>query len=205
MVADRAAFTDGAIYMPVEPYLALDNSTDGLYEYWHGLVIMLRPPSSVSAQHLVDLAGGSPAHAALAARLASLIDQRLPENGSCIVYSSDVLLKLADDHYLHPDVAVGCTDQTEKVLTQPTVLIEVLSPNTEKRDRGSKLKSYKAIPSLQEYLLVGSDEKEIVAYRRENSWQAYHYNEGDTVELTSLSISFPFDAVYKRIKLAADL
>jgi len=202
MVADRTAFTDGAVYMPVEQYLTLDDTTDGLYEYWHGLVLMLRPPSSVSLQpSLVDMAGGSPAHAALSARLASLIDQGLPQDSPCIVYSSDVQLKLAEDHYLHPDVTVDCTEQGERVLTRPTVIIEVLSPNTEKRDRSAKLTAYKALPSLQEYLLVGSEEKEIVVYRRENHWQAYHYNEGDIVELTSLHVSFPFDAVYRRIKL----
>jgi Uma2 family endonuclease len=202
MVADRAAFPDGAIYMPVEQYLALDDSTDGLYEYWHGLVLMLRPPSSFSSQHApVDLAGGSPTHAALAARIASLIDQGLPSDSPCVVYSSDVKLKLAEDHYLHPDVTVSCTEQEGGALTQPTVIVEILSPNTEKRDRGAKLTAYKGLPSLQEYLLIGSQEREIVIYRRANHWRPYHYNEGDTVELTSLDVSFSFDAVYQRIRL----
>jgi Uma2 family endonuclease len=202
MVADKVTLTDGAVYMPVEQYLALDDTTDGLYEYWHGLVVMLRAPSSFYMQNLpVDMAGGSPAHAALAARLASLIDQGLPQDGPCLVYSSDVKLKLAEDHYLHPDVTVGCTEQEERVLTQPTVIIEILSPHTEKRDRGAKLKAYKALPSLQEYLLIGSEEKEIVVYRRENQWRPYHYNEGDNVDLVSLGVTFPFDAVYRRIKL----
>jgi len=203
MVADRAAPNDGMVYMPVEQYLALDDNTDGLYEYWHGLVIMLRPPSSAySERAIVDMAGGSPAHAALSARLASLLDQGLPQDGSCIVYSSDAKLKLAEDQYVHPDVTVSCTEQGEGVLIHPTVLIEILSPNTEKRDRGAKLKTYKVLPSVQEYMLIGSEEKEIVVYRRENNWRPYHYNEGDIVELTSLGVSFPFDAVYRRIKLA---
>lgn len=202
MVADRAAFPEGAVYMPVEQYLALDDSTDGLYEYWHGLVLMLRPPSSVSTSHaFVDLAGGSPIHAALAARIASLLDQGLPPDSPCIVYSSDVKLKLAEDHYLHTHVTVSCTEQEEDALTQPTVIVEILSPNTEKRDRGAKLSAYKALPSLQEYLLIGSQEKEIVIYRRANHWRPYHYNEGDMVELLSLGISFSFEAVYQRVKL----
>jgi len=203
MVADKAAITEGAVYMPVEQYLALDDTTDGLYEYWHGVIIMLRPPSSAYMENaIVDMAGGSLAHAALSARMASLLDQGLPPDGPCIVYSSDVKLKLAEDHYLHPDVTVSCTEQTEGVLTHATVIIEILSPNTEKRDRGAKLKTYQALPSVQEYLLIGSEEKEIVVYRRENTWRPYHYNEGDQVELTSLGIRFPFDAVYRRIKLA---
>ena len=202
MAADKALFTDAAVYMPVEQYLALDDTTDGLYEYWQGLVLMLRPPSAFYAVAIpVDMAGGSPAHAALAARLASLIDQGLPPDGPCLVYSSDMKLKLAEDHYLHPDLTVGCTEPIDGTLTHPTVIIEVLSPYTEKRDRGAKLKAYKALPSLQEYLLVGSEEKEIMVYRRENHWRPYYYNEGDEVELTSLDLHFPFDAVYRRIKL----
>jgi Putative restriction endonuclease len=202
MVADRATINDGAVYMPVEQYLLLDDNTDGLYEYWHGQVIMLRPPSSAYMGHaIVDMAGGSPAYVALSARLASLLDQGLPEDGPCIVYSSDVKLKLAEDHYLHPDVTVGCTEQGGKMLTDPTVIIELLSSSTEKRDRGAKLKAYKTLPSVQEYMLIGSEEKEIVVYRRESGWRPYHYNESDIVELASIGVSFPFDAVYRRINL----
>src|SRR5205085_10258164 len=109
-------------------------------------------------------AGGSPAHAALAARLASLPYQVLPPDGACVVYSSDVKVKVAEDHYLHPDVTVSCTGQEEGTLTKRTVIIEVLSPSTEKRDRGAKLQTYKALPTVQEYMLIGSQEKEIVVY-----------------------------------------
>lgn len=203
MAADRLVPGDGPVYMPVEQYLALDDNTDGLYEYWHGLVIMLRAPSSAYMENaIVDMAGGSPAHAALSARIASLIDQGLPEDGSCVVYSSDVKLKLAEDQYVHPDVTVSCIEPEKGAITQPIIVFEVLSPNTEKRDRSAKLKTYKALPSIQEYVLVGSEEKEIVVYRRENDWRPYHYNEGDLVELTSIGVSFPFEAVYRRITLA---
>jgi len=91
MAAERAAITGGPVYMPVEQYLMLDDTTDGLYEYWHGLVIMLRPPSwAYKDNAIIDMAGGSPAHAPLSARLASLLDQGLPQDGPCVVYSSDV-------------------------------------------------------------------------------------------------------------------
>jgi hypothetical protein len=83
MAADKVMITDDAVYMPVEQYLLLDENTDGLYEYWHGQVTMLRPPSSAyMGDAIVNMAGGSPAHAAIAARLASLLDQGLTEDGS---------------------------------------------------------------------------------------------------------------------------
>ena len=71
MVAGRSPVSDGPVYMPVEQYLALDESTDGKYEYLDGFVFMLRPPSSAYAENaLVDMAGGSVGHAALCARVA---------------------------------------------------------------------------------------------------------------------------------------
>jgi hypothetical protein len=64
----------GGLYMTVEQYLALDDATDGKYEYLNGYVFMLRPPSSAyDDQALVDMAGGSVAHAALCARMAMVL------------------------------------------------------------------------------------------------------------------------------------
>jgi hypothetical protein len=87
MVADRTQVSEG-LYMTVEQYLALDESSDAKYEYLDGYVFMLRPPSSAYDSQAVDMAGGSVAHAALCARMASLLDQALID-GSCMVYTSD--------------------------------------------------------------------------------------------------------------------
>ena len=88
------------------------------------------------------------------------------------------------------------------MLTTPTVVIEVLSPSTEERDRGAKFKAYKALATVQEYVLVGSENQAIELHRREsNFWRQYHYQSGDLIELSSLGISFPFDAVYEGIEL----
>jgi Uma2 family endonuclease len=81
------------------------------------------------------------------------------------------------------------------------VILEVLSPATQKRDRIAKLAAYRTLPSVQEYLLVGSEAQEIIVYRRESTWRPYHYQRGDQVELKSIGVSFPFDAVYRRIPM----
>src|SRR5712692_2628197 len=200
MVADRSQVND--IYMTVEQYLALDEATDAKYEYDNGYVFMLRPPSSAYDESaILDMAGGSNAHAALCARMASLLDQVLADD-NCMVYTSDARTKLAERQYFYPDLTVACGEQAGTMLTNPVVVIEVLSPTTEKRDRGAKFKNYKAIPSVQEYVLIGSEYKAIEVHRREgNFWRQYHYREGDMVELTSIEVSFPFDEVYRRIPL----
>src|SRR5260370_41867338 len=202
MLSDRSPVTDGSVYMPVEQYLALDESTDGKYEYLDGFVFMLRPPASAYAENaLVDMAGGSLAHAALCARMISLLDQALAD-GPCIVYTSDARMQLAEKRYLYPDVTVACGEQTGTMLTNPVVVIEVLSPTTEKRDRGAKFKAYKALPSVQEFALIGSEYKAIeVHWRDGNFGRQSHYYDADQVALKSLGVSFPFDELYRRIPM----
>ncbi len=200
MAADRSQVSDG-LYMTVEQYLALDESSDAKYEYLDGYVFLVRPPSSAYDDQAVDMAGGSVAHAALCARMASLLDQALVDS-PCVVFTSDARMKVADRQYFYPGLTVACGEQTGTMLTDPIVVIEVLSPATEKRDRGAKFKTYKALPSVQEYVLIGSEYKAIEVHRREgNFWRQYHYREGDLVELKSMGIRFPFDAVYRRIPL----
>ena len=202
MAADRSQVSDSPVYMPVEQYLALDESTDGKYEYLDGIVFMLRPPSSAYAENaLVDMAGGSVGHAALCARVATLVNVALGDS-PCMAYTSDARMRLAEMRYLYPDVTVACDQEAGSVLANPTVVIEVLSPTTETRDRGAKFKVSKALPSVQEYVLIGSEYKTVEVHRREgNFWRQYHYREGDLVELKSIGVSFLFDALYRRIPM----
>ncbi len=202
MVADRFHVSDG-IYMTEDQYLALEETTDGKYERLNGMVTMLRPPSSLQEADatILDMAGGSDAHAALCIRLGTLLSNQL-EDAPCLVYSSDRRLKLPQGgNYLFPDLTVACGEETTSQVMVPTVILEVLSPATEKRDRSAKLAAYKTLPSLAEYVLIGSEIKEIIVYRRGSNWRPYHYQSGDTIELTSIGVSFPFDAVYRRILL----
>ena len=200
MVADRTQVSDG-LYMTVEQYLALDESSDAKYEYLDGYVFLLRPPSSDYDDEAIDMAGGSIAHGAICAQVTYLLVGAL-RGKPCRAYSSDTRTKLAEKSYLYPDVIVACGEQTGTMLINPTVVIEVLSPSTEKRDRGAKFKTYKALPTIQEYVLIGSEYQAIEIHRREgNFWRQYHYRSGELVELTSIGVRFPFDEVYDGIAL----
>jgi Uma2 family endonuclease len=199
VVADRSQVSD--IYMTVEQYLTLDEATDAKYEFENGYVFMVRPPSTAYDDQAVDMAGGSVAHADVCAQLTYLLVGAL-RGKPCRAYTSDARMKLAERQYYYPDITVACGQQTGSMLQNPTVVIEVLSPATEKRDRGAKFKTYKTLPTMQEYMLVGSEKKAIELYRREGDfWRQYHYREGDLVELTSLGVRFPSDEVYYGIDL----
>lgn len=201
MVANRHESSDG-LYMTVEQYLILDESSDAKYEYLDGYAYMLRPPSSAYDERAVlDLAGGSPAHAALCIRIGAVLDEALSDT-PCMAYSSDAMVKVDERRYFYPDVTVACGEQDEQMLKNPVVVIEVLSPSTEKRDRGAKFKAYKRLPSLQEYVLIGSEYKAIEVYRREGGfWKQYDYQEGDTIELISIGVRFSFERVYRGVRI----
>src|SRR5439155_6714226 len=100
MGGHRSPISDG-LYMTVEQYLALDESSDAKYEYLDGYAHMLRPPSSAYDDGAVlDLAGGSTAHAALSVRIAAVLDEALSDT-PCMAYSSDAKVKLEERRYFY--------------------------------------------------------------------------------------------------------
>ena len=87
MAADPSEMSNG-LYVTVEQYLALDEATDGKYEFLDGYVFMLRPPSSKYDDQVVDMAGGSVNHAAICAVMTGILYQAL-SGSPCMVYTSD--------------------------------------------------------------------------------------------------------------------
>ena len=121
----------------------------------------------------------------------------------CVPYSSDLRVRIeVTDWSTYPDLTIVCgADQFAKddpdAITNPTVIVEVLSETTERSDRGEKFAHYQRLPSLQEYVLVGQDQPRIEVFRRrEKAWLLTIDEAGDVVQLESLGIAFEIDAVY---------
>jgi Uma2 family endonuclease len=128
--------------------------------------------------------------------------------GSCEVYPSDMRAHIpATGLYTYPDVTVVCgtpelEDEHHDTLLNPTVLIEVLSPSTERWDRGRKAEHYRGIPSLQEYLLVSQDAPRIEQYRRhgEREWVLMDaIGMEERIELASIGCALALRDVYARV------
>jgi Uma2 family endonuclease len=80
------------------------------------------------------------------------------------------------------------------------VLIEVLSPDTERTDRREKFLNYTQIETLEEYVLVAQDKREVTVFRRANKWAAEVTSQPDgELRLTSLNFALPLDAVYEGV------
>jgi Uma2 family endonuclease len=135
---------------------------------------------------ILAMAGGSPRHSALAMNVGVAI--RLSRPSGCQVFQSDLKVRvLATGRATYPDVSMVCgpleldpADRYRQTITNPTLLVEVLSPSTEDVDRISKRRDYQLIPSLQEYVLVSQKEPRVEVYRRQSSgsWEYVDVREG---------------------------
>jgi len=146
------------------------------------------------------MSGGTPRHSALSATILSLL--RLPK-GPCHVHTSDLRLGVANDHFVYADAVMVCgpvelRPGTTDVLTNPSVIVEVLSKSTEAYDRGEKQAAYLALPSLRHFLLVSQRELRVEVYTREADARFRYdiHRAGARVLLTEPTVSFAVDELY---------
>jgi len=122
---------------------------------------------------------------------------------SCRVMTSDVKVRvLATGLSTFPDLSVVCgalerAPDDQNCITNPSLLVEVLSPSTEDYDRGEKLSHYKQLPSLQTVLLVAHDARRITLVRRRgDDWDVVEACEGETVVLATPPLTFAVRDVF---------
>jgi Uma2 family endonuclease len=129
------------------------------------------------------MAGGTPEHAALAAAVITLLGPQLL-GGECRPYNSDLRVRTPTGLTTYPDVTVICgpreIDGADPLaVTNPTLIVEVLSRSTEEYDSGDKFEHYKTFPSLREYVLVSHRERSVeVRSRGEDGWRTTVVHEG---------------------------
>jgi Uma2 family endonuclease len=155
------------------------------------------------------MAGGPPEHAALSAAAVVLLGSKL-RGGRCRPYSADLRIRvLATGLATYPDAAVICGEvERDPVspthVTNPSVIVEVLSASTEEYDRGEKREHYQHIETLREYVLIAQDRRRVEVFVRssDGSWAHRVYTSGDAVELPSLTLTFSTDELYEAAGLS---
>lgn len=185
--------------MAEEEYHKLERlSPDHKYEYIDGLVYLM--------------SGGSVAHDRIAYNARLALDLHLGSR-LCTVFGADVQVLLAlkkngKPHFVYPDATVSCDaadSRSENTLIEaPRVVIEVLSPGTETKDRGAKFKGYQNQETIQEIVLVSQFARYIEVWQRNEqdpnnpkAWLYRHYGSGDTVHLVSIDVQIEVVAFYK--------
>lgn len=155
------------------------------------------------------MAGGTPAHADLAAAMIRILGNQLLE--TCRVSSSDLKVRMeATDLSTFPDVTVVCGKRTfasidKNAVTNPTILIEVTSRSTEDYDRGEKLHHYQQCPSVRGVFFVSHRRAQVTLVERStDGWQVVEFHSGDIVELHEPHVRFAVDELYAGIVLDAE-
>jgi len=170
--------------MSISDYLAFERDSEIRHELVDG--------------YLYAMTGASDRHEEIAANLLAALHQHLQGSG-CRVYGSNLKIRVGDS-FLYPDLFVRCaTERGDSYFkTDPKLVIEVLSPNTQRYDRGDKCLAYQSLPSLQEYVLVAQDEPSIEIYRRtDTSWESVmHKGIGTLIELRCIELEIPLALIY---------
>ena len=149
------------------------------------------------------MAGASDKHNLICSNVNAFLNIHLPDQ--CEVFVSDMKVRIQSKRetmFYYPDVMVSCAamDRAKYYRAQPRLIVEVLSPATERQDRGEKFWQYQQIPSLQEYLLLAQDAQEATLFRRATGWQPEVYRDG-AIRLESVGLDAPLDALYRRVRL----
>lgn len=162
-------------------YLDMEARADVRHEYLRGEVFAM--------------AGGTIEHGAVAAAVGGDLREAL-RGRPCRVYSSDVRVRVEETGLTtYPDLSVVCGPlQTASVdreaITNPVVIVEVLSPTTETHDRGAKAAHYRRLPPLRELVLVSLAERRVEVQRRTaaGAWELHEARAGEAVQLSSLGV-----------------
>ncbi len=150
------------------------------------------------------MAGGTPRHAALTLAVGGALLAQL-RGGPCRAFSSDLRIRVRETGLAtYPDVAVVCgplepDPDSEATVTNPKVIVEVLSPSTKDYDLGEKFEHYRKIPALEAVLYVWQTEARIESRTRapDGTWAAREWSAGDTVAVNAIGCKLSVDDVYR--------
>jgi Uma2 family endonuclease len=176
--------------MSLDEFLAWERDQPERYEYAAGVITMMT--------------GGSAAHVTIAMNLAFALRHALRGTG-CRPFGSDMKV-IANHTVRYPDISVICrpVGDRDNHLSDPVVIIEVISPSTEREDRGRKKFDYFATPSIRQYAIVEQDERLIDLYTRAGDRWTDEIVEGDAVlKLSSIGVEVNLDVIYEDTEFAA--
>ena len=188
--------------MSPQEYLDWEADQDIKHEYENGKIIAMT--------------GGTIPHSQIAANFSAILIPHLRGKG-CKVAVSDAKVITKSGKYYYPDVVVTCDNRdrfARDFLQHPCLIIEVLSPTTEARDRGIKQQHYMLIDTLQTYILITSDRPRVEVYDRrdDRAWEYFSIvieakTSFDTdfdiddplIQIVSLDLKFPLSLLYENV------
>lgn len=188
-----SAISESQRWISPEEYLEGELLTEVRHEYFAG---------DVEA-----MAGASVNHNFIAGNLFAALHAHF-SGKRCFAFINDMkahIQQRGDDWFYYPDVMVNCdpAGQQKYFCETPSVIVEVLSPDTEAKDRREKRLANEMIAALHTYILVAQDRREIFIFRRtpERWLREVLPDDGDTLRIPELEFALPLDAIYARTGL----
>lgn len=177
--------------LSLEEYVAIEQETQIKYEYHDG--------------RIYNMAGGTLNHGLISGNIFGEIRTRLRDKGSnCRVINSEIKVHVNTKNcFLYPDTMVVCGEIKQSAtepnaLTNPRVIIEVLSKSTGNYDRGDKFYLYKQLPSFEEYILIEQNKPQIDLYRKEGDFWHLSRVEGleNELEIRTIGLKIKLEEIY---------
>jgi Uma2 family endonuclease len=187
-----------SVFTP-EEYLTLERQSEIRHEFLDGCVYAM--------------AGETVPHSTICFNLAVAVGSQI-RGTRCRGFSPNMKVCAGEAGlYAYPDLMIVCgepvfRDDKTDVLTNPTVIFEVLSPSTEAYDRGEKFSRYRTqIETLSDYILVAQDEPRVERHTRQSdgTWSREEVVGLDaTLALASIGCELPLSEIYNRINFTKD-
>lgn len=190
-----SALANEPLRMTEEEYLAFENASETKHELIDG--------------YIYDMAGGSENHSLISANIVTSLNIQLRKK-PCKVHGSDLRVKAKGKaSFFYPDITVVCgeskfTDSSIPSLLNPILVIEVLSPSTEKMDRGIKATTYRDMPSVKAYVFVNQSIAHLEVHMRmpNGHWELIDYKGlGAVVDLSVIECTLALEDVYDKVEL----
>ena len=179
--------------LTVEEYLAIEQTAAQKSEFYDG--------------EMFAMSGGNYTHSTLKVNIYEQLNARL-RGGKCRLSDSDMrVLVPATGLHVYPDASVVCgppqfTNAQQTTLTNPNLIVEVLSPSTERYDRTTKFWHYQTIPAFTDYVLVTQDAPQVEHFYRnpDGEWLYRPYEGLDAVlKLPAQAIEIPLRDIYENV------
>ncbi len=178
-------------------YFALEKNSLKKLEYFNGTII--------------TMSGGTFQHNEIAARILAMLVFAIDEKEKVFhVCNSDMKIQIPSlDYFVYPDAVVVSEkpkfyNNRKDVITNPLLIVEVLSPSTQNYDRGGKFMAYRTLPSFKEYVLVNQFKPMVTTFFRK---AAHHWEDQDvegtdkSVRLQSIDCEIALSRIYKGAEL----
>lgn len=195
--AAMSALEEEKVFTP-EQYLELEREAEERHEYLDGLIYLM--------------SGGSLKHSSICVNVSGELRQLL-KGKPCRVLEANMKVGTEKSSlFSYPDVSVVCGkptfhDKHQDVLTNPTAIIEVLSPSTERFDRGRKFARYQSIESFTDYVLIAQDEPRVEHFARQanGTWILTVATDlKSAIKIPSIACRLKLAEVYERIEFEPD-